>query len=188
MTENTLLRTIQHIRLAGEHPLLQYDILDAEMLYSVLQVDRYVFNPWNLAKLLKSLGMRRIGLHSVDGWRVHLWTCLPGYPPILDIVRDRLRTKATHLHTELLVEAGVPIIPPPPDTLLTPMERDVLSLRLQRHPARRIAAMLGTHPYAVYAASQQVRIRLRVASLANLDELREKAIAAGALMDDPAFT
>lgn len=185
-----LIQAIKDIRFAGEHPLLQYDIVDAKTMLDVLNTQSLFPNAWQVAKVLKNLGMRRLGLYSIEGYRVHLWTCQTAQPldEILRRAAHRIRTNATKLETELLIESGQPVPPAPnplPRQRLTDFEREVLALRLQRHPARRIAALLNSNKYAVYEASESLRVKLRVASLKNRDELKEKG--KDALMEDPAF-
>lgn len=188
---NELIQAIKDIRYAGEHPLLQYDLIDAKTLQDVLNAQSIYPNAWQVAKVLQSLGMRRLGLYSIEGFRAHLWTCLPPQE-ITDILRlaaYRVSTNATRLHTELLIESGTPVPPAPPKPFrprLTPLEWGVLDLRLKGHPPRRIAALLNSNPWAIYGVSQSLKMKLCVAHLRNLDELREKAANADQ-MSDPAF-
>lgn len=190
MYSDTALRGhIQEIRLAAESPLVQYDILDSTTLFRIIDPDAAQITAKQLAKCLRALGMRPLGLHSVEGFRCNVWTCLP-YQHVDDIVarlRERIQGNLTELKTEILVESGLPVPPAARQTFLTPLERAVLGYKIQRYPARRIAAVLNVPRHEVYAASQQIKNKLRVEKLSDPVELKHAAKTKNALMDDPAF-
>lgn len=180
-SKTPLTQAINDIRYAGEHPLLQYDVLDATLLKTALRDEYPDLNAWRLGKVLRQLEMRPLGLVSVGGRYCHLWTCLPPQPigAIVGLARHRARTKAVELHTELLIHSGQTVPPAPPWELLTPMEKKLLQMRLERHPPRRIGMVLKLLPHQVYAASQAVQKKLGVRSLRDLAALRRAAQSAG---------
>lgn len=185
LQENSLARRIQDVRYAGASPLLQYDVLDSKALLSTLRAQNFSTKSRYVSKTLRALGMRPIGLHGICGLHCCLWTSLPtqDLDNIVHLVRERMHSGATELHRELVPDYIAPDAPSP--SSLTSLERDVLSMRLQYYPPRRIATLLQVMPGVVYKVSQQVLKKLKLKSFSDRDELRKAA--APALMDDPAF-
>jgi len=103
-------------------------------------------------------------------------------------MRERVGNNLSNLGTDILVESGQPVPEAARETFMTPLERAVLSYKIQRWPARRIAARLGVSRLEVYAAGQQIRYKLKLDKLSDPVELKHAAKAKNALMDDPAFT
>lgn len=180
-SKTPLLQLILDIRMAGETPLLQYDILDSKALLYCLQAEYPDLNSWKLGRILRQLEMRPLGLVSVEGKFCNLWTCLPPQPmeAVVELARHRARTNAIELHTEITLHSGLTVTPAPKWELLSPMEKEILKMRLDRHPPRRIGAMLKLLPHQVYAASQSVQKKLGVRSLRDLAKLRHAAQMAG---------
>lgn len=189
-TETALRGIIQEIRLAAESPLVQYDILDATTLLRLMEKAGAQISANLLARYLRPLGMRSIGLHSVEGIRCNLWTCLPPQPTqaIVARIRERVRKNISKPELAILVESGQPVPPAERERFMTELERAVLAYKIQRYPARRIAATLGVTVNEVYAAGQQIRMKLNVAKLSDPVELKHAAKTKNALIDDPAFT
>lgn len=177
MTLKPLHEEIADIRYTGEHPLLQYDLLDCRLLLRSLIGNYPLLNSRRLGRILKEMEMRCLGLVSVCGRQCYLWTCLPPQPraDIVKLARERMETNATELHTEILIGSGLPVPPAAYWSLLTPLEEKVLKLRLDYYPPRKIAQELEVFPHVVYKVSQQLQKKLGVVSLADVKMLRRRA-------------
>lgn len=141
--ENKLHCAIQDIRYAGEHPLLQYDILDSRTLLNVLKIDYPLVNAWRLSKILKVLELRPLGIQSVCRQLCYLWTCLPPQPlkNILVVIRERMEKNQTKIGTHLLIDP--PPATPPPHALLSRAEKEVLDMRIENMSFAQIATARG---------------------------------------------
>lgn len=185
----SITESIQNIRFAGDHPLLQYDLLDAYRLRQRLLAEGFTVTAWRLSRILRAEGMRSLGPISLWGKCCYLWTCLPPQPLVAlkDLARERARTNATELHTEILIHSGLPVPPAAPLTLLTQFEREVLTMRLGRYLPRHIAYRLKAERHTVNAACQNIRVKLGLRSWKDKAAVRNAVHKTGALMDDPAF-
>lgn len=180
-------QAIADIRYTGEHPLLQYDLLDGRTLLRTLLADYPQLNSHRLGKILKSTDLRCVGLQSICSLQCYLWTCLPPQPieQIVRLARQRLLTDARELHTELLIHSGQPVPPAEPWSLLNFQEKRILELRLEGHPPRRAAAIMQLFPHVVYRVSQQLQKKLKVTSLTDTHALRRRAQEEGVIpLDD----
>lgn len=186
--ENSIHRTVQDIRYAGETPLLQYDILDGCTLLHVVRADsRYhSLSAARLAQILRQLDMRPLGTASVASTRVHLWTSLPpnqSKSSIVSILRERVKSNMVELRTELVPYPPIPAhIPRAPR--LSDRDREILRLRLAHQGVRyprphEIAGRLGITVPQVNLTLQKIRRVLGIKSLKNAVEFRRAAQSAG---------
>lgn len=203
--ENTHTRIIQDLRYAGEHPLVQFDILDARTLLRLFhdRAPEMHLNSRRLGRLLTMLEMRPIGLCHIVGQQCKLWTCLPYQPTptIIAMARDRALNGAVELHKELEIHEYQPHGPIEPQPLLPSFERQILELRMQpqgmRYPRpREIAKKMDCAIFQVNRALQTIRRRLGLATLKDMAAVRKAVSESGALqtsappadpMDDPMF-
>jgi DNA-binding CsgD family transcriptional regulator len=165
LQENALARRIQDIRYAGHAPWCQYDVLDSNAVLCELKVENPSIKNRHILYTLRSLGLRPIGRYSIFGIYRYLWTSLPPQPRenIIALVKHRVETNAVELHRELVMDYIAPSSFTPAQPALTPLERDIVNLRLQGHPPRRIASMLSLgHKAVVYAVSNEISKKLGV--------------------------
>lgn len=192
--DDTIARTVQDIRYAGANPLLQFDILDSGMLRQKVCEQFPGVSAVALARVLRYLEMRPIGLHSILGIPSTLWTCYP-YGPLdgmLNMVRHRAKTNATELHMELKAHEYQPFGPIERIPRLPTFEREVLSLRLQAQGLRyprpsEMAEKLECATFQVNRALQTIRRVLHLSTLKDMAAARRAVRESGVLMDDPAF-
>ena len=101
----------------------------------------------------------------------------------MDIVKERIETRATHLQRELHLDYIAP--PPAARSRLLPLEHQLIHHRLDGLPPAKIADRMGMARLTVYHKSQRILKKLGLPTWADKDAVRAAAQAMGLASRNP---